>query len=221
MSGRLNKSILIALQQANYEQINQYVVDICETVVNDFKLINRKLPNNENQIRTIMLEEYLDNDTIRNAHGMSEYRFTPETMENYDGNGNYIGRADIRIKLKTDFEKREAYYIIECKRLDGKSDLNKKYVCEGVARFITRKYSSYYGKNIMLGFVIKQIDISKNTVLIETIQNAENNKYMHGKFDLTTATAKSKVYNCQYHIENCDLELRHIFVDYSDIVESS
>lgn len=139
----------------------------------------------------------------------------------YDGNGNYIGRADICIKLKSDFEKREAYYIVECKRLDGKSDLNKKYVCEGVARFITRKYSSYYGKNIMLGFVIKQIDISKNTVLIESIQNTDKNKYMHGNFDLTIARTKSEVYKCQYHIENGDLELRHIFADYSEIIESS
>jgi len=219
MSGRLNKNILLALQQANYEQIVQYIVEICEAVANDFEFMNRRLPNNENQIRTIILEEYLDNDEIRRKHGMSEYSFSPETMENYDGNGNYIGRADIRIKLKTDFEKREAYYIVECKRLDGKMSLNKKYVGEGVSRFITKKYSSYYGKNIMLGFVIKQIDISNNAVLIERYQNTDNSENMYGSFDLVAKRSKSEVYKCQYKIEKGDLELRHIFIDYSGIIE--
>lgn len=45
---------------------------------------------------------------------------------------------------------------IECKRIDGTADLNKKYVKEGVARFVTQKYSSYYGRNVMLGFVVKR-----------------------------------------------------------------
>ena len=220
MSGRLSKNILLALQQANYERIVQYIVNTCEAIVNDYEQINKKLPNNENQIRTIMLEEYMDNNHIRAEHGMSEYSFTPETMENYDGNGNYIGRADIRVKLKTDFEKREAYYIVECKRIDGKGELNKKYVGEGVARFITQKYSSYYGKNIMLGFVINQINISNNATLIEGIQNADHNHYMHGSFDLTVKGSKSEVYKCCYQLGDRDLELRHIFVDYSSIVES-
>ena len=61
--------------------------------------------------------------------------------ENYAGSGQHIGRVDIRILLKSDFEKDDAYYITECKRIDGSSDLNKKYVKEGVARFVTEKYS--------------------------------------------------------------------------------
>ena len=91
---------------------------------------------------------------------------------------------DIRILLKSDFEKEDAYYVIECKRIDGTSDLNKKYVKEGVARFVTQKYSSYYGRNIMLGFVVKKIDMSANAKLIEGIQNADLNQHAHGNLRL-------------------------------------
>lgn len=165
-----------------------------------------------------MLEEYLDNDQMRKSHYMQEYSFTPETQENYDGNGNYIGRADIRIKLKTDFDKHSAYYIVECKRIDGTSTLNEKYVKDGVARFVTQKYSSYYGKNIMIGFVVKKIALSMNAQKIENIQNASADSYMHGIFDMVLREKCHEMYKCTYQIESGELELRHIFSDFSGVI---
>ncbi len=156
MSGILNKNILGALYRANFEKIANYILTICELVVEDYEKKRLKLPNDENQIRSIMLEEYMKKQ--KGVYGMSDYRFELEVSENYAGNGQHIGRVDIRIILKSDFEKEDAYYVIECKRIDGTFDLNKKYVKEGVARFITQKYSSYYGRNIMLAFVVKKID---------------------------------------------------------------
>ena len=139
--------------------------------------------------------------------------------ENYAGSGQHIGRVDIRILLKSDFEKDDAYYIIECKRIDGSSDLNKKYVKEGVARFVTEKYSSYYGRNIMLGFVVKKMDISANAQLIESIQNSDLDQNMHGNFELVNSDNLTESYKCMYRIQSGELELRHIFSDYSSIME--
>lgn len=217
MSGILNKNILEALYRANFEKITNYIIDICELVVGDYEKKQLKLPNDENKIRSIMLEEYLKPQ--KDSYGMSDYRFELEVLENYVGNGQHIGRVDIRILLKSDFEKEDAYYIIECKRIDGTSNLNKKYVKEGVARFITEKYSSYYGRNIMLGFVVKKIDISANAQLIEESQNADLDQHMHGNFQLVKSDKLTESYKCMYQIQSGELELRHIFSDYSSIIE--
>lgn len=216
MSGILNKNILAALHRANFEKITNYIIRICELVVDDYEKKQLKLPNDENKIRSIMLEEYLKKQ--KSSYGMLDYRFDLEVPENYVGNGQHIGRVDIRILLKSDFEKDDAYYIIECKRIDGTPDLNKKYVKEGVARFVTQKYSSYYGRNIMLGFVVKKVDISVNTQLIEEIQNAYADKGMHGKFELVENSGVTESYKCMYQIQSGEVELRHIFSDYSSII---
>lgn len=217
MSGILNKNILEALYRANFEKITNYILDICRLVVEDYEKKQLNLPNDENRIRSIMLEEYLKKQ--KSFYGMSDYRFELEVPENYVGNGHHIGRVDIRILLKSDFEKEDAYYIIECKRIDGTSDLNKKYVKEGVARFVTEKYSSYYGRNIMLGFVVKKIDVSANAQLIEEIQNSDLNPNMYGDFELVNSDNVAESYKCMYQIQSGMLELRHIFSDYSSIMQ--
>lgn len=89
---------------------------------------------------------------------------------------------------------------------------------EGVARFVTEKYSSYYGRNIMLGFVVKKIDVSSNAKLIEEIQNAELDQHMHGDFQLVKSEGVTKSYKCMYQIQSGEVELRHIFSDYSSIM---
>ena len=216
MSGILNKSILDALYRANFEKITKYILDICELLVDDYQNKQLKLANDENKIRSIMLEEYMKKQKA--SYGMSDYRFELEVPENYAGSGQHIGRVDIRILLKNDFEKEDAYYIIECKRIDGTADLNKKYVKEGVARFVTQKYSSYYGRNIMLGFVVKKIDISANAKLIEDLQNSDLDQNMHGNFQLVNSDNLTESYKCMYQIQSGKLELRHIFLDYSSIV---
>ena len=217
MSGMLNRNILRALYRANFEKIINYILDICALIVKDYEERQLKLPNDENKIRSIMLEEYMNKQKA--AHGMSGYKFELEVPENYAGSGQHIGRVDIRILLKSDFEKDDAYYIIECKRIDSSSDLNKKYVKEGVARFVTEKYSSYYGRNIMLGFVVKKIDISSNVKLIEEIQNADLSQQMHGNFEFIESKDVTESYKCMYQIQSGEIELCHIFSDYSSIME--
>lgn len=216
MSGILNKDIIEALYRANFEKITNYILNICELVVEDYGNNRLKMPNDENKIRSIMVEEYMKKQ--KSVYGMSDYRFDIEIPENYVGKGKHIGRVDIRVLLKNDFEKEDAYYVIECKRIDGTFSLNKKYVKEGVARFVTQKYSSYYGRNIMLGFVVKKIDMSANAKLIEKIQNTDLDKHMHGNLGFIESNGVVESYKCIYKIQSGEVELRHIFSDYSSIM---
>ena len=141
MSGMLSKNILSELWRADFDKITNYILDVCTLIVEDYKKRQLKLPNDENKIRSIMLEEYINKQ--KDTHCMLGYKFELEVPENYVGSGKHIGRVDIRILLKSDFEKDDAYYIVECKRVDGSAALNNKYIKDGVARFVTEKYSSY------------------------------------------------------------------------------
>ena len=216
MSGMLSKNILSELWRADFDKITNYILDICTLIVGDYKKKQLKLPNDENKIRSIMLEEYINKQ--KDTHSMLGYKFELEVPENYVGSGKHIGRVDIRILLKSDFEKDDAYYIVECKRIDGSADLNKKYIKDGVARFVTEKYSSYYGRNIMLGFVVKKIDVSANAKLIENSQNKELNQNMYGNFEFIEKKGVTESYKCMYQIQSGEVELCHIFSDYSSII---
>ena len=59
MSGTLNRKILEKLYRANFEKITNYILEICELVAQDYEKKQLKLPNEENTIRSIMLEEYM------------------------------------------------------------------------------------------------------------------------------------------------------------------
>lgn len=114
-----------------------------------------KVPkNNENEIRDI-LYKYISKRKIRNEIcNIYGFNFDKEVDEK-------TGRIDLKIKDINDFEDFDSYYIIECKRLDGKSTLNKYYINHGINRFTSGYYSSY-GINGMLAFVVEKIDIHSN-----------------------------------------------------------
>ena len=115
-----------------------------------------KVPkNDENEIRDI-LYKYISKRKIRNEIcNIYGFNFDKEVDEK-------TGRIDLKIKDINDFEDFDSYYIIECKRLDGKSTLNKYYINHGINRFTSGYYSSSYGINGMLAFVVEKIDIHSN-----------------------------------------------------------
>ena len=115
-----------------------------------------KVPkNNENEIRDI-LYKYISKRKIRNEIcNIYGFNFDKEVDEK-------TGRIDLKIKDINDFEDFDSYYIIECKRLDGESTLNKYYINHGINRFTSGYYSSSYGINGMLAFVVEKIDIHSN-----------------------------------------------------------
>ena len=94
-------------------------------------LVNKvKLVNDENTISDKLCSEYLNNDTIRNKIKLTDYLFVREVQEN-------LGRVDIKIITRDTFLSTKAYYIIECKRIDGinqegSSGLNGKYIEDGI-----------------------------------------------------------------------------------------
>lgn len=149
----------------NYEQ---EFINLMQNIYKCYKLIvhdSIRIPkNDENAIRDILLLNYInDTNTRHNKCAISGYRFHKEVDVN-------DGRVDIKIDAAYDFEEFDSYFIIECKRLDGKNALNRAYVNHGIKRFTTSYrssslkyyYPSSYGVNGMIGFVINNIDVDAN-----------------------------------------------------------
>lgn len=121
-----------------------------------------QLANDENTIRNEFLK-YLQDMSFKQSHELKNLKFDKETSEN-------TGRADIRVlPTKDEYVNDEEYYIIECKRLDSKnlhgaSGLNAKYVKNGICRFVSGYYSTYYSCNAMFGFVVEHVDMENDVV---------------------------------------------------------
>jgi hypothetical protein len=125
-----------------------------------------KLPlNDENAIRDIFLsKEYLKKLKFREKYPpLANFQFDKETVENG-------GRADIRVLQINPYKGDDVYYVIECKRLDGKNKLNKEYISNGIARFTNEKKYQFYN-NIagMMGFVVSKMDIHENVICINLL----------------------------------------------------
>lgn len=179
--------------------------------------------NDENRIRDILRKNYLNNRKIRDITGFSgKYNFDREVPEDND-----TGRVDIKITTQNTLIEPEAYYIIECKRLDninltGSSGLNAEYIKRGILRFVNRKYSSYYGLNGMVGFVVAKMNIDNN---IKNINKLLNNYF-------TSANTKQKLTPSKFvndfefsylsiHIDNTKriFKIYHLMFDFSENLE--
>lgn len=149
---------------AEFEDLLSKVIKCYHLMIGD----NVSLVNNENAIRDVLLINYLKEKTVRKKIGLFNYLFDREVPEDIG-----VGRTDIKIQTINTFIDSDSYYTIECKRLDatnldGTTGLNAKYIENGICRFISKTYSSYYKTNAMIGFVVQEIDIEKN---IESINN--------------------------------------------------
>lgn len=132
-----------------------------------------------------------------------------------------IGRMDIRVITPNFFENAKDYYNIECKRIDGSKKLNNLFVEEGICRFVLEnpKYLSYNNKNIMLAFVVNNIDIEQNVKQINQIQIGNKNIKMIQELKRNDMNRKQyHLYESRYVNEDQQLELSHMFYDLSSIV---
>ena len=186
-----------------------------------YKMIENKevLINDENKIRDVLLLKYLKDDEIRQEVGLIDlYNFEREVQEDKSN-----GRTDIKIITRDTFKTTKAYYTIECKRLDnvnttGTSGLNAEYITNGIERYISKKYSSYYRVNGMIGFIVEKMDIHQNTEKINTLLKA--NKVIC----TTKKITKSNFINgfeFHYHSEHIDKDnnkfgLYHLMFDFSE-----
>ena len=204
-----------------YHIYNQEFENILVAIINCYKfMITCKivLPNDENEIRNKLVgDEYLSNNKIRNKLEITDYLFEPEVPEK-------SGRADIKIiSRKATFSDTDAYYIIECKRLDsintsGISGLNAKYINEGIARFVSKKYSMYDGTAGMIGFVVEKMNIHKNVSAINTLLIEHFNQIPTEEI-LTYRTIVSDFkysYSSKHKVNGVIKIIYHLMFDFSD-----
>ncbi|RZB36990.1 MAG: hypothetical protein SRB2_01494 [Desulfobacteraceae bacterium Eth-SRB2] len=206
---------------AEFENILVGITSCYKMMIED----NISVPSNdENGIRDILLLNYLKNRAIKRKIKLTNYRFDREIMED-----TTKGRVDIRIISKNDFEIDEAYYTIECKRLDnnktsGTSGLNGDYIREGIMRFITEYYSSYYGINGMIGFVVEQVDIPANItninkLLMENFSDANTETVL--TFHNFIKDFKYQYYSTHKDIKDRKIKLYHLMFDFSVNIDKS
>ena len=181
-----------------------------------------RLSKDENKIRDVLYLNYLNNNTIRGKIGLKDYYFDREIHED-----RTKGRTDIRVLSLNSFEDTNAYYVIECKRINGinqngKTGLNGKYISEGICRFVYKKYSSYYKTNGMIGFIVESIDIHKNVTFINTLLNTSftqanttqelNNRSIVASFDFS--------YYSTHSINAEEIFIYHLMFDFAKNIKS-
>ena len=149
---RINKPTYTSFYiDRNFEFILIQIYQCYQRMLKDYPFIE----NNENKIRNRLCKDYLNNQIIVDELKLNNFAFEIESGI-VDDNYKEIGYADIKvINLKERAGSVNANYIIECKRLDNSSVLNKAYINEGVNRFVDEKYPTYYKVNGMIGFIVK------------------------------------------------------------------
>lgn len=172
------------------------------------------LSNKENEIRDVLLIDYLKNNKIRRELGLTDYLFDREVSEDKTS-----GRTDIKIQTLNTFQDTAAYYIIECKRLDTKSQnweksLNSEYVNEGIARFVSGKYSTYYKVNGMIGFIVESMNINENVGVINGLLNGklQTSRTLHYHEIVSDFTFS---YRSTHNLEIGEIAIYHLMFDFS------
>jgi len=178
------------------------------------------LPNNENLIRDYILYSYLKKQWFKLQYGLTNYLFDPELPEN-------SGRIDLRVMPVNPLIDDDAYFVIECKRLNnvnqnGKTGLNAEYILEGICRFALEKYTNYYNANGMIGFVVEPMDIHRNITSINTLLSsfpqANTTQELLG-YNILDGFEYS--YSSTHRIINGEIIIYHLMFDFSQNIHTS
>ncbi|MGO2962565.1 MAG: hypothetical protein ACTIDE_08165 [Carnobacterium maltaromaticum] len=221
MSGFRLSKLNDILKKDTFVKMRDFVIECCE-LMNNESIINKEfLPNHEDKIKNRLVFEYLKSYAVRGKLGYSDIKlsFDAEVSQNYNrGTDNTNARLDIKVTSEDTLTFHEKYYTIECKRLDGYSHLNKEYVNQGISRFVSidAKYASGYGKNLMLGFIVRDIDIKKNVEKIDNIQNQKlSNSIEKGMTFVEEKPDAYCIYKAEYLSPFGEVELQHLFYNLS------
>ena len=219
MGGFKKESNNADFEQNLFNLIIFHISQSCNNMRSDCRDTGKHLYNHEDKISNRLVEKYLD----ANFLGL---RFVLQKPEHYDAETDtYIGRTDITVGSSDWLANRDAYYIIECKRIDGKAHLNREYVSEGISRFVlppSPKYPAYYGRNIMLGYIVQAINVGENTDKIDKLQHellvgVTIGDMKHVRDDGTGFYR----YHCLYEANgDYSVELAHLFYDFSDVMQA-
>jgi len=217
--GKLNISIIKAFGDGLANSIIVHLIECSKQMKSDCINTGELLERNENIISNNLVEKYL-------IAGSNDIRYILETQETFnDKTGRHLGRADIRVFSCNHFAiDARAYFIVECKRIDGGSASRESYVADGVSRFFvpatSPKYPSYYKRNIMFGYVEKAIDIPCNANKIDKLQSSLLDGLTIEPFSLIQKEdSQHYVYTCKYtsqHVGN--VELSHLFFNFAGAI---
>ena len=126
-----------------------------------------------------------------------------------------LGRIDITLKFQRQFGNEDDYVGVECKRIGAGStfsQLNTRYVTEGVVRFVNGQYATGHAWDFMLGYVL--------ALPADAIIQAVNNRLQqtYGTSAALTAAsphedALSIHEGALQRADGTSIRLRHIFVD--------
>lgn len=191
-------------QQKDFE----YVMSTIHICYNEMLQKYSVIENNENKIRNRLYKDFLKPVKVKEKLSIDKWVFHPEVPE-IDNNYHEYGRTDIMLYLSDEYLKSEdAYYVIECKRIDGNKTLNDAYFNDGIDRFIKEKYPVYNHKAGMLGFVVKSININDNSIKELKLKNS--NVILNANFG----------YKSQHTtINGEDFCIYHLMLDFSSKIE--
>ncbi|WP_114939634.1 hypothetical protein [Mucilaginibacter endophyticus] len=196
-----------------FNQIMDFVLQCYHLMLKKYQ--GKQIENNENKIRNRLYKDFLNSNQTRQLIDIFPCRFECECAE-IDTQYKEIGYTDIKVLTTISLSNSDAYYIIECKRIDGSRHLNNEYIKEGVFRFVdVLKYPSYNNVCGMIGFVVKEIDTDKNIqnlneILIEVSSPAP--------LKLIEQSALGRYTSIHTKTNNKPLKVSHLMLDYSSIV---
>lgn len=206
----------VPFYDANFECI-MHKISVCYSMIVSSKV---PLPKDENLIRDVLVNDYLNNNLIKEKLNLS-YFFNPEVPE------KNIKRPDIKIQSPNSVFRTEEYYSIECKVLDNKyvtgtSGLNAKYIKNGIRRFTDKEYTSHFRVNGMIGFIVDQMDIHQNVKNINLLL-----KSSFKEIKTTKLMTNERYYDDFEHhyasihkdIDNNELKIYHLMLDVSGNIQ--
>lgn len=202
------------IYEVSFDEILKHIIRSYKSLIHD----NIQLKNDENKIRDILVEHYLNHPLKRQELGIDNLIFNREPSENMAK-----GFVDIKIQTMISLNNPNAYYIFECKRLDGSIDLNRKYIKDGIKRFVSEKYSSYYGLNGMLGFEVRKINTTANIEEINRLAAAD-----YPETNVIKRIARivlSRDFNYSYisshnTVSLKEIKLYHLMLDFSGVIKN-
>ena len=172
--------------------------------------------NNEDMIRDVLVNKYLNDDEICNDAGLTGYLFSI-------GAKDQNGYPDIKVDLRSTTYPKNSFFNIECKKIGRSSTgLNSLYVTKGIFRFINNEYTSNCGVSAMIGFVVENIQIDINTEKINKILIKKS------QFNQTIQDIQKENFitdfNFHYSSKHTDKEgknfvLYHLMLDFSNVIQ--
>jgi len=211
--GFLNTELNNMCQNLIYQDLENVIIQSIKYMSS----VNANVNFIENELTDIWISQTLMNDTYRRLNNVTPYRFERESQENYLP--ARIGKTDIKVTMSyISFNEVSSYYIIECKRIDGKQVLNKKYYNNGIKRFVSKSdsyYTAYNNKAMMVMYIKNEdIDIQKCIDSINILQSSDN--------DISVVNDLCIIDDCQissnYILNNNSIEMKHFIFKVCNLI---